>query len=143
MKLKYTAALQDFERALNVKQYSKSAISIYVFGFREFLKHFYPKPLGEITMPDIEKYLPAVAKERNYSKSSVNQCINAIKFYYERVLGNDRAVYHLKRPLKISGYPWYYHKGEFTRILKSCQNLKHRADDDKLKCKILIPLQIN
>jgi len=127
MKENYKTALQEFKRALLIKQYSVNTITIYVFAFRAFLKHFYPNPLTEIARPDIEKYLIKVAKERNYSKSSVNQYINAIKFYYEKVLGNDRAVYRLERPFKDKRLPMVLSQAEVTRILKSCHNLKHKA----------------
>jgi len=127
MKKKYKEILEDFERTLQVRHYSKSTISIYIFAFREFLKHIFPRPVDEITKADIEKYLLQVARERNYSKSSVNQHINAIKFYYERVLGNTRAIYNLERPLNGRKLPMVLSQAEIGRIMKCVNNLKHKA----------------
>lgn len=127
MKIRYKEALEDYERILQVRQYSKSTISIYIFAFKEFLKQVFPRPLEEITKADIEKYLLKVASERSYSKSSVNQHINAIKFYFERVTGNTRAIYHLERPLRGRKLPIVLSVAEIGRVLKCVDNLKHKA----------------
>ena len=61
------------------------------------------------------------------SASYQNQAINAIKFYYERVLGGQRKFYFLQRPDKERALPTVLSTTEVTTILKATQNLKHRA----------------
>lgn len=53
--------------------------------------------------------------------------INAIKFYYEKVNRGERKFYALERPLKENRLPVILSEEEVTEILKSCDNLKHRA----------------
>ncbi len=41
-------------------------------------------------------YVIYLVKERNVSVSYQNQAINAIKFYYEKVLGHSRETYYVE-----------------------------------------------
>jgi integrase/recombinase XerD len=65
--------------------------------------------------------------ERKVSISYQNQSINAIKFYYERVLGGQRKVYLVERPRSEHTLPVVLSQQEIQAILKIPTNLKHRA----------------
>jgi site-specific recombinase XerD len=65
--------------------------------------------------------------DRKVSASHQNQAINAIKFYYERVLGGQRKFYNLVRPNKEKALPNVLSTQEVTALLKATTNLKHRA----------------
>ena len=43
--------------------------------------------------------------DRNVSESYQNISINAIKFYYERVLGDQRKIYFVDRPRREKKLP--------------------------------------
>ena len=58
--------------------------------------------------------------------------INAIKFYYEKVLRGPRKVYQIDRPRKEKILPEVLSTEEVTAILKSINNLKHKAIIDNL-----------
>ena len=61
------------------------------------------------------------------SASYQNQAINAIKFYYERVLGGKRKFYFIERPLKEKALPVVLNHAEVIAIIKATPNIKHRA----------------
>jgi len=65
--------------------------------------------------------------KRHVSTSYQNQSINAIKFYYERVLGGKRKVYMIDRPREESYLPEVLNTEEITAILNATENLKHKA----------------
>lgn len=65
--------------------------------------------------------------DRKVSAATQNQAINAIKFYYERVLGGQRKFYCLQRPDKEQKLPTVLSTEEITSILKATGNLKHKA----------------
>lgn len=65
--------------------------------------------------------------EQNYSRSSQNQHINAIKFYLEKVLNNEKKVYCIDRPRKEKTLPVVLSKNEIQSILLNVKNLKHKA----------------
>jgi len=65
--------------------------------------------------------------KRDFSKSTQNQYINAIKFYFEKVLRRPRKTYHIDRPLKDKFLPTVLAKEEVFSIIKSIRNIKHKA----------------
>jgi site-specific recombinase XerD len=81
----------------------------------------------EITEEEIISFLRYLVNERKISTSYQNQSINAIKFYYERVLGGTRKIYLIERPRKENYLPEVLSEEEITSILKAISNLKHKA----------------
>lgn len=75
----------------------------------------------------IIKYHKSLVTEKQASLSHHNQSINAIKFYYEKVLKQPRTVYELERPRKERRLPMVLSKQEVQKILNQTMNLKHRA----------------
>ena len=65
--------------------------------------------------------------ERKISSSYQNLAINAIKFYYERVLGGQRRVYLIDRPRVEKKLPTVLSEQEVGEILKATENIKHKA----------------
>ena len=72
-------------------------------------------------------YLRYLVMERKVSASYQNQAINAIKFYYERVLGGNRKFYFVERPLKEKTLPIVLNEAEVKSILNHTHNIKHKA----------------
>ena len=127
MRVEYRKVLGQYERALRIKQYSENTQKVYLYMFKDFLNYLYPKDSVSINKEEIEKYLLFVMDKKMYSKSSINQCINAIKFYYEKVLKKERTTYYLERPFKDKKLPNVLSQTEVTRLIQSLKNLKHRA----------------
>jgi len=123
----YQNALARFEDKLKVRRYSQSTCRSYYFMFRDFLKAKYPKPLHHLNKDDIMEYQLQLVSQRNVSRSYQNQSINAIKFYLEHVLGHDRQLFNLERPLKEKKLPQVLNQQEVKNILEQVYNLKHKA----------------
>jgi site-specific recombinase XerD len=70
-------------------------------------------------------YLRYLVQERAVSTSYQNQAINAIKFYYEQVLGGNRKFYYVERPQKERTLPVVLSEEEIILLLKSVTNIKH------------------
>lgn len=64
---------------------------------------------------------------KNISISQQNQRINAIKFYYEKILGKEKQLYNLHRPKKEQKLPKVLSKTEIKRILNASENIKHKC----------------
>ena len=56
-----------------------------------------------------------------------NNFINAIKCYYEFVLGRDRTYYDLQRPKKPFQLPNVLDQAEVIKLFQAVDNLKHRC----------------
>lgn len=58
--------------------------------------------------------------------STLNQAINALKFYYGSML-KKKFIYEVKRPCKDKKLPVVLSKEGFAKILSSVDNIKHKA----------------
>ncbi len=112
---------------LQQKQYSKSTIKTYCHYFKDFIKDFQKQNLTEISQDEINAYILKLILEKNISRSQQNQRINAIKFYYEKVLGNERFFFNIDRPKKERKLPNVLSKEEIGAMLKATTNLKHKC----------------
>jgi site-specific recombinase XerD len=76
----------------------------------------------------INNYHRGMLQSQTYSYSFINQSINAIKFYYQRVLlRHTLQLNQVERPEKARTLPQVLSKGEVAAILKATENLKHRC----------------
>lgn len=80
-----------------------------------------------VTKEIIEKYLLWRLEKKEPSESDMNSHINAIKFYYEQVLGRSRMLFELPRPKKPLQIPRMFSKEDIEKILKVVDNLKHKT----------------
>ncbi len=119
-------ALEQLKKKLKLRGYSANTLRTYSQHFKEFMQFFYdsdPMDLGE---EEIRNYLLYLVDKKKLSKSTQNQAINSIKFYYEKVLGQERKVYHLERPLREYRLPAVLSQEEVLKIFEATSNLKHR-----------------
>ena len=117
----------EYIAKLNELRYSKNTIDTYKHMFEEFINHFPDTEIYDITDEMIIDFLRYLVKERNISGSYQNQSINAIKFYFERVLGGHRKIYSIDRPRKEKILPEVLSEEEIIKILNATENLKHKA----------------
>lgn len=116
-----------FTDTLIRKQYSEQTKKTYTAYFADFMRHFHGRELEGINKDDINAYILELVKNQKISASQQNQRINAIKFYYEKVLGRKTEYYTIERPRKETLLPKVLSKEEIGKILKSTNNLKHRC----------------
>jgi site-specific recombinase XerD len=112
---------------LNRLRYSDSTVRTYTKYFKEFQDSFSHENIIELDADDINNYLTTLMKNQRISASQQNQRINAIKFYYEKVLGRERMYWQIDRPKREHRLPEVLSKAEVKRIINSCNNLKHRC----------------
>ena len=108
-------------------RYSSSTIKSYTNLFSTFLSHFYMFDAKEITYAQIIKYMRFLVQEREVSESYQNQMINAIKFYYEKVLKSDKQTYFVERPRRSKNLPTVLSQQETIGLLKYIPNVKHKT----------------
>lgn len=117
------AYLDQLER----RRYSPNTIQTYVSLFEKFLAHFSDVPPEKLTDAHVAQFQTYLVKRKKVSTSSQNQYINAIKFYFEKVLGRDKAYYHIERPIKEFKLPKVLTEKEVIAIINAVHNLKHKA----------------
>ncbi len=122
-------ALLAMETQLILRAYSKNTQKTYTNAFKKFMSYTQQKVPSFSTMSkeQIESYLTELINANNISTQTQNQIINAVKFYFEKVLGRDRAYYNIARPKKDQALPSVLSIDEVAKLLNSVENLKHKA----------------
>jgi integrase/recombinase XerD len=120
-------ALRMIEQKLKLRGYSENTVRTYFQHFKEFLLFYYDSHPVEISELEIRNYILYLIEKRKLSKSTQNQSINAIKFFYEKVLLQDRKVYYLERPMKDKKLPEVLSQEDVLSIFEALDNIKHRC----------------
>ncbi len=117
---------EEYLLKLELRRYANSTVKTYVSFFEMFINHYREKELNAINESDIRAFLQKLI-HRNVSSSYLNQAINAIKFYYEVVLGMPNRFYDIERPRKEHKLPAVISKEEILAIIDNTNNIKHRC----------------
>lgn len=111
---------------LQVLRYSKNTLNVYVSLFEKFINFYENKKLISLDENDINIYMKHLVISKK-SHSFQNLSINAIKFYFEIVLGLPNRYYRIERPRKKEILPTVLSVAEVSRIIKVVENIKHKA----------------
>lgn len=123
----YRNCPKNYIEKLEVMRYGNSTKRSYSSNFEEFINFYHTKKINDITEPEIIEFIRYLVIERKVSESYQNISINAIKFYYEKVLGENRKFYYLDRPRKEKTLPVVLSKEEVFSMIKLTDNIKHKA----------------
>ncbi|MFV0344842.1 MAG: site-specific tyrosine recombinase/integron integrase [Bacteroidales bacterium] len=118
---------EGYAEMLEQKRYSPNTQKIYISYMRDFAEMFRKYNLAEVNKEQINRYILWLIREKKISASQQNQRINAIKFYYEKVLGNPREFYAIERPRRGKELPKVLSENEILSILEASNNIKHKA----------------
>ena len=120
-------ALLALEKTLLLKRYGSSTVKTYTNMLHVFFSNFMEYDFKQITKEQIEGFVYQLIKKNAISESYQNQMINAIKAYYEHVLGMPREYYDIQRPKNSVSLPNVLSEKEVITIIQSPINLKHKA----------------
>jgi len=123
----YRGCPEEYKLKLQEMRYSEKTFISYTRLFEEFINYFFRLDIKTIDETQIIKFLRYLVMERKVSSSYQNQSINAIKFYYEKVLGGQRKFYFIDRPRKEKTLPVVLNIEETLKLIKSTNNIKHKA----------------
>ena len=123
----HRVALQAYIDLLRLKNYSPNTIKTYKSLFITFLNNFPDHKPSTITKFQIMDFMLRLRNKTGWSSTQQNQLINAIKFFYEKLLKHPPDVYDLPRAKKEFKLPTVFSEEELKRILLATENLKHRS----------------
>lgn len=112
---------------LEQKRYSANTIKLYLHYFQQFLNYFANSDLLDVKKDEINAYILNLIRKHKISPSQQNQRINAIKFYYEKVLGHEKEFYNIERPRQETKLPKVINESEILAILSALDNYKHKT----------------
>jgi site-specific recombinase XerD len=120
-------ALCLVEQKLILMAYSPNTIKLYKGELSWFFKYFENYEHKNITKEQIEAFVYHMISKHKIGESKQNGLINAIKFYYEQVLGMPREYYTIQRPKKAHSLPNVLGTEETLKLINVLENQKHRA----------------
>lgn len=120
-------ALQKFVEQLKLKAYSPSTIKTYRNELLQLLGLLKKKPVDELTADDLRRYFLYCFEKLKLTENTLHSRINAIKFYYEKVLGREKFFWEIPRPKKPLLLPKVLNEEEIGRLFKALANKKHKA----------------
>ncbi len=120
-------ALGRFLHTLILKAYSESTIRVYRQEFLNLLLVLKERSVDSLDTDQLKSYMLWLISKRHYGEMQAHTAINAIKFYFEKVIQRPRIVVDLPRPKKPLLLPRVMGKTSIVRIIKETANLKHRC----------------
>lgn len=115
--------LASLAQELIIRGFSRRTIKSYLSHNQKFLD-FIGKSAKEATAQDIKDFL-LYLKSQNYSNTSLNNVISALKFYYEQIL-HRKLFFNIRRPKKENFLPIVLTRAEIISIINCVHNLKHK-----------------
>jgi integrase len=110
-------AFEDLRGELVSRKYSYRTVKGYLYYNRDFLSLIKKEP-ADVRESDIKDYLVYLAEEKESATATLNQAINALKFYYGTML-KKKFLYEIKRPRKDKKLPVILSKEEIAKIISS------------------------
>jgi len=86
---KHSEVVKNYIQELELLKYSPNTIKTYSQFFNEFV-HVHNERINDLTKKEITSYIHQTVKKRNLAKSTQNQIVNALKFYYEKMMSNAK-----------------------------------------------------
>lgn len=127
LSIEQDSMVEALEQKIILKGYSINTLNSYKNYFIKFLLHHSDKEINKLTKEEIENYIYYLLKVQKISESRQNMTINAIKFYYEHVLGMARTLYTIARPKKNQTLPNVIELENVVKLINSPKNIKHKC----------------
>lgn len=123
----HVQALTAFIELMRLKNYSPQTIKVYKHWFTLFLSCFPNKKPSTITKVEIMDFLVLFKNSESWSATTQNQLINALKFFYEKLLSRTSETYELPRAKKPQQLPSIFAEVEVKKIIEATDNVKHKS----------------
>ena len=117
--------LKRYIEQLRLKAYSESTIKTYTIEFAQWLYALKNFPVLNSDSEQLRSYLLYCITELKLSENQIHSRLNALKFYYEKVLMQDSFFFDIPRPKKTSSLPKVFSIAEIRRLFEVTSNLKH------------------
>lgn len=122
----YSAIAQLVEQ-LKLKAYSENTIRTYQNEFAQFLVALKDKAAEDCDTQTVRTYLLYCHEKLKLSENTLHSRLNALKFYFEQVLGREKFFVNIPRPKKHLTLPKTIHQRDIKKIFDVTTNLKHNT----------------
>jgi integrase/recombinase XerD len=112
---------------LALKKYSKSTITTYRNEFLQLLQLLSSVPVQDLTPEHLKRYMLYCTLQLKLSENTLHSRLNALKFYFEKVLKREKFFWEIPRPKKPLQLPKLLNETELARLFNALTNKKHKA----------------
>ncbi|MBK5271288.1 MAG: tyrosine-type recombinase/integrase [Bacteroidia bacterium] len=112
---------------LILKSYSESTIRTYLQEMSHLLGMLKNIPADELQPEHLKRYLMYCHEVLLLKENTLHSRINALKFYYEQVLQQEKFFWEIPRPKKQFILPKVLGEDEVAKLFNALDNLKHKA----------------
>jgi site-specific recombinase XerD len=119
--------LPQVQQHLQLKAYSLSTRKTYLNELAQFLQTIKNKPATDFTPQRIMDYLQYCYTTLKLSENTLHSRMNALKYYYEKVLGREKFFWEIPRAKKPFQLPNVMGEKDITALFNALTNLKHKA----------------
>lgn len=119
--------LPAMEQRLKLRAFSPSTIRTYLNEMSQLLAAIKDIPADELTPELLKRYLVYCYEKLGLKENTLHSRINALKFYYEQVLGREKFFWEIPRPKKPLQLPKLLNENELARLFNALTNKKHKA----------------
>ncbi len=120
-------ALERFIQTLQLKAYSPSTIRTYRNEFAQLLYLLKDKLVDDLTVDRLRDYFAYCINKLDLSENTLHSRINAVKFYFEKVLQRERFFMEIPRPKKRIILPNVLAINQIEKLFAQLENLKHKT----------------
>lgn len=117
----------EYIAELNIKRYSPNTKRAYKAAFSGFIYYYRNRKIEDLTDNDVYNYINYLVSTKKVSPAVQKQAVNAVKFYFEKVLRRKVDNYQYKHPKREKTLPQVLSEKDITRVLLALKNLKHRT----------------
>lgn len=120
-------ALALLIQRLQLKSYSPSTIRTYRNEFCQLLQTLKFADVDTLTPADLRRYMVFAMEKEGISENTAHSRLNALKFYFEQVLGKEKFFWEIPRPKKPLQLPNVMSENELAGLFNALTNKKHKA----------------
>jgi site-specific recombinase XerD len=85
------------------------------------------KNVNDLSPDDLRRYLVYAMEKEGIKENTAHSRLNALKFYFEKVLGREKFFFEIPRPKKPVLLPKLLNEVEIARLFNALDNKKHKA----------------
>ncbi|MEO6718702.1 MAG: tyrosine-type recombinase/integrase [Ferruginibacter sp.] len=119
--------LPKLQQQLILKAYSASTIRTYINEMSQLLQTIGNTSADSLNTGLLKRYLVYCFDKLKLSENTLHSRINAMKFYYEQVLGREKFFWEIPRPKKRLILPKVISEEKILAGLMAVENIKHRT----------------
>jgi len=120
-------AMTMLVKTLQLKAYSPNTLNTYRNEFAQLLYILKDKPVADLDTGRLRDYFLYCINTLKLSENTIHSRMNAVKFYFEHVLGRQRIFIDIPRPKKRIMLPNVLAISQVEKLFAQLENLKHKT----------------